>query len=219
MIVAPVLIDRDEGVFRSFQSLDLIGMMGVTAATLHLNFPTMCSGANLAFTREAFEKVNGYEAIDQKTSGDDLLLMHKMAAAWPGGVKFIKCLQATVKTAPAKNFNSFFSQRMRWTSKSRAYRDWKIKANLLLVYVFNLSLLISLGYSLVTGAGWLIFIFQWAAKCILDFVFLLQVSRFFRRQYLLRLFLLHEVLHVFYIVSVGMAGNFFQTRWKGRRVQ
>jgi len=219
MIVATVLMEGERKFFDKFQELDFVGMMGITAATLHLNFPTMCNGANLAFQRKAFEEVNGYEGVSEKSSGDDMLLMHKIAEKWNGGAKFLKSREAVVYSSTQKSIRSFFSQRMRWTSKSQSYSDWKIKANLLLVYLFNLLILASLFLSIFYSQLWLVFFFQLSIKIILDFAFLSQVTGFFNRQKLLWLFLLIEALHIFYIVVVGFAGNFFQTSWKGRKVQ
>ena len=145
--------------------------------------------------------------------------MHKIAEKWNGGAKFLKSREAVVYSSTQKSIRSFFSQRMRWTSKSQSYSDWKIKANLLLVYLFNLSILASLFLSIFYSQLWLVFFFQLSIKIILDFAFLSQVTGFFNRQKLLWLFLLIEALHIFYIVVVGFAGNFFQTSWKGRKVQ
>lgn len=219
MIVAPVLMEGERKFFDKFQELDFVSMMGITGATLYLNFPTMCNGANLAFQRKAFDEVNGYEGVSEKSSGDDMLLMHKIATKWSGGVKFLKSMQAVVYSPTQKSIFTFFSQRMRWTSKSRSYSDWKIKANLLLVYLFNFSILSTFLLSIFFKGIWLIFFFQLSIKLILDFVFLSQAAGFFNRRKLLWLFLPIEALHIFYIVVIGFAGNFFQTSWKGRRVQ
>jgi len=219
MIVAPVLINEEKGFFAKFQSLDLIGLMGITGATLQIKFPTMCNGANLAFGRKSFYEVNGYADISEKSSGDDMLLMHKMGKKWPGAVKFIRNTNAIVYTSPQKTLSSFIAQRMRWTSKSQAYSDWKIKMNLLLIYLFNLSLPVACFLSILMGKLWLMFFFQLAVKLILDFVFLSQVTEFFNRRRLLWLFLPVEAAHIIYIVVVGFAGNFFQSTWKGRKVK
>ena len=39
----------------------------------------MCNGANLAYERKAFFEVNGFTGIDHIASGDDMLLMQKIA--------------------------------------------------------------------------------------------------------------------------------------------
>src|SRR5690606_36546345 len=56
-----------------FQSIDFMTMQGITAAAIRLNMGNMCNGANLAFRKQAFEQVGGYQGIDHIASGDDLL--------------------------------------------------------------------------------------------------------------------------------------------------
>ena len=219
MVVAPVLVKEETNFLSKFQALDLIGLTGITGATLHLNFPTMCNGANLAFTKNSFYEVNGYEGISEKTSGDDMLLMHKIARRWNGGVLFLKNPDAIVFTKPQPNFSSFFRQRMRWTSKSKAYEDRKIIFNLLVILLFNISIIFSLAISLFDHRFFLLFLASFAIKTIMDFVFLAQVTKYFHRKELLWLFLPAEIIHVFYIVIKGIAGNFFTVSWKGRIVK
>jgi cellulose synthase/poly-beta-1,6-N-acetylglucosamine synthase-like glycosyltransferase len=219
MVVAPVLIKDQSGLLGKFQALDLVGMMGITGATLHLGFPTMCNGANLAFRKAAFYEVGGYEGNTGTTSGDDLFLMHKMAAKWKRGVRFLKNGNAIVETLPQQTLRSFIAQRMRWASKSPHYDDWKIKANLLLVYLFNLSIVTSLVMALLRSEFWPILIFQISVKLTADFVFLSETSAFFHRRNLMWLFLPMEVFHILYIVVIGFAGNFIQVNWKGRKVK
>lgn len=219
MVVAPVLIEEGKSFFSKFQSLDLIGLIGITGATLHLNFPTMCNGANLAFTKNSFYEVNGYEGISGKTSGDDMLLMHKIARQWNGGVVFLKNPHATILTKPLSTFSSFAKQRMRWTSKSKAYKDLRIILNLLVILLFNVSIIFSLAISLFDYKFFPLFLATFATKAIMDFVFLAQVTKYFHRQRLMWLFLPAEIIHVFYIVIAGIAGNFLTVTWKGRIVK
>jgi cellulose synthase/poly-beta-1,6-N-acetylglucosamine synthase-like glycosyltransferase len=218
MIVSPVMINESENLLGKFQALDLAGLMGIAGATLHLGFPTMCNGANLAFRRNVFDEVKGYQGINNKSSGDDMLLMHKIARKQEGNVKFLKSRKAVVETNPLHSLRSLLIQRMRWTSKSGAYDDRKIQINLLLVYLFNLSIVLSFIACFWIPGLRMLFFFQMVTKLVLDFVFLSEVTYYFARRKLMWLFLPMEVLHIFYIIVVGFAGNFFATNWKGRKV-
>ncbi len=219
MVVAPVLIDHDKNFFQKFQALDLVGLIGITGATLQLNFPTMCNGANLAFRKQSFYEVNGYEGISEKTSGDDMLLMHKMAKRWKRGVLFLKHNDAVVSTQAQRSILSFLKQRIRWTSKSEAYKGVQIILNLLAVLLFNFSILVSFAISFFSPDFLLLFLIQFVTKVIMDFAFLSQATNFFNRKNLMWIFLPAEILHVIYIVTVGIAGNFLPVKWKGRLVK
>lgn len=218
MIVAPVSFKDEKTFFERLQSLDFIGLIGITAATLQWNFPTMCNGANLAFRKKSFEEVNGYYGIDSVSSGDDLLLMHKIAHRWKKGVRFLKNRNAIVYTDPQHDLKGFLNQRIRWTSKSKVYTDKRIIFNLLVVYFFNVSILVNVALLFFNRVYFLLLAFQFILKIIVELAFLSQSARFFNRQKLLSLFLPAQFFHVFYIVIVGALGNFLKPKWKGRRI-
>lgn len=219
MIVAPVTYSGERNFFELFQSLDFMGMIGITGGTLQFNFPVMCNGANLAFRRLAFDQVNGYEGISQIASGDDVLLMLKIAAKWKGTVHFMKCHEAVVRTSAQKTWSAFVQQRIRWASKSRYYSDWRITANLALVYLFNFSILTTALYCLFSNSYFYLLLFQLLLKMIAEFGFFAAVTAFFRRRSLLWMFLPAQMMHIIYIVLIGALGNLVSTLWKGRKIK
>ena len=46
----------------------------------------MCNGANLAYTKNAFNAVGGFKDIDDIASGDDMLLMYKIDQKYLGAL-------------------------------------------------------------------------------------------------------------------------------------
>ncbi len=101
-----------------FQSLDFMTMQGITAASVRMNLGSMCNGANLAFSKAAFDTVGGYKGIDHIASGDDMLLMHKMQQHYPGRTRYLKSEAAIVATAAQPGWRDFLNQRIRWSSKA-----------------------------------------------------------------------------------------------------
>lgn len=218
MIVAPVLFTGEINFFERLQALDFMGLMGITGSTLQLNFPAMCNGANLAFRKSSYTEVNGYQGINQVTSGDDVLLMQKMAQQWKEGVRFLKSEKAIVYTFAQPGLQSFIRQRIRWASKSGHYKDKRVISNLVLVYLFNVSILSSAFLCVFNTTFCLLLTLQLVLKMIIEFSFLSVVATFFRRRKLLLLFLPAQLLHIFYIVVIGTLGNTAKTTWKGRKV-
>jgi biofilm PGA synthesis N-glycosyltransferase PgaC len=239
LIAAPVCFYGVGGRFQQFQALDFCGMQVITGASLSMGMFNMANGANLAYEKEAFLKVNGYQDIDKKASGDDMLLVYKIAQQYPEQVKFLKDKLAVVYTRPTETLSEFLQQRFRWTSKSRSYQDKRITAILGLVYLFVLSIWVNalyfigkLIYSSIfpdrTLEGFLNFlpalilllmtIFQIICKSIIDYYFLKSASTFFRRQDLMKSFFTSELLHIWYIPFVGTFGNILQYKWKGRKL-
>lgn len=181
----------------------------------------MCNGANLAYTRRAFDAVNGFKGIDNIASGDDMLLMHKIALQFPGGIAYLKSPEVIVQTAPVNTVKEFFNQRIRWASKADRYDDKRITWVLLLVYVFNLLLLILPILSLLMAdwylfTYWILFLFL---KTITELFFLSPVAKFFNNERLLFAFPLAQPFHIIYTVIAGWLGKFGSYKWKDRNVK
>ncbi len=216
-----------------FQALDFMTLQGITGASVHKKMHTMCNGANLAYERSAFYKVDGFKNIDHIASGDDMLLMHKIYERYPQRVLFLKSRDAIVQTAPVQTIRQFFNQRIRWASKADKYTDKRIFPVLLLVYLFNVMMLtlpIILIFthppSSIFNSSFLIFnspLKCWlsllALKTLIELYFLYPVAKFFNKTPLLWWFPLAQPFHILYTVIAGWLGKFGNYTWKGRNVK
>jgi cellulose synthase/poly-beta-1,6-N-acetylglucosamine synthase-like glycosyltransferase len=220
-IAAPVNFYEEETAFERFQSLDYIGMMGVTGAGVAGQFTNMCNGANLAYEKALFHEVGGFKGIDHVASGDDMLLMQKIARFHPDALGFLKNPAATVLTKAKPTIADFMSQRLRWASKSSSYTEIFTVLQLVMVFCFCCNILLSLCLSIFCGIpALLLFLFQFILKSIADYFFLRTMARFFKREDLLQPFLRPQILHILYIIVVGSLANFKKTyQWKGRTVK
>jgi len=219
MIVAPVIYAPEYDVVQVFQLIDFMSMQGITAAAHALRLGHMSNGANLAFSRTAYEEVNGYAGIDHLASGDDLLLMMKLDKRFPGRISYLKSRNAIVVTSPQPTWGSFFRQRIRWASKSGKYNDKRLTAILLFVYLFNIALVAAAVAGFFDGIY-----FKYAAamlviKIIAELLFLWPVARFFKDRWALRYFPFLQPLHILYIVIAGFLGFVGKYKWKGRSVR
>lgn len=206
--------------FQKFQSFDLMGMIGIGAASLANGNPLMCNGANLAYEKKVFEVVGGFKGIDDIASGDDMLLLHKIAEKYYRQISFLKNKEAIVHTHPEPTLKDFFNQRIRWASKSVKYKNKWITLILAMVFLFNFSILINFLLGFLYGiVFWKLFCFSFFIKIFLDFIFLNSLSNFFGEKKLFWLFLPSQILHILYIIIIGLAANFGKYRWKGRTVK
>ncbi|MBN8785633.1 MAG: glycosyltransferase [Terrimonas sp.] len=218
-IVAPVKIIPDNTALSIFQSIDFAIMQGITGASVYKNFHRMCNGANLAYEKQVFYAVNGFENIDHIASGDDMLLMEKIAGKFPEGIAYIKNKTAIVETLPEKSWKQFFNQRIRWASKTKHYSDKRIMAVLGLVYLLNLSLFLLLAGSIINPALFIFFVVFVFYKCIIEWAFVKDILRYFDLQAFMPVFPLFQPLHIAYIVVSGFFGSIGKYRWKGRVVK
>jgi biofilm PGA synthesis N-glycosyltransferase PgaC len=234
-IVMPVAINCSNRFIEIFQAVDFMTLQGITGASVYKKMHSMCNGANLAYTKKAFTAVNGFAGIDTIASGDDMLLMHKIYKQYPDGIAYLKSKKVIVHTAPVKTIAEFLNQRIRWASKADKYDDKRIFGVLVLVYLFNVLLVIlpilavikNIQYSMFSQSTayniqystfevWLLLLFL---KTITELIFLLPVAKFFNKQSLLWLFPLMQLFHIIYTVIAGWLGKFGSYKWKDRNVK
>ena len=218
MIAAPVSYKNTGSFLSVFQVLDFISLQGITAAAVGSGSHTLCNGANLCYSKEAFESVGKFSGIDHLPSGDDMLLMHKMKRSYPEKIGYLYAQDAVVTTAPSATLGLFIQQRIRWSSKALGYQDKIIFWILLLVYLVNFSLLVYLPVNLIeTGNinNWLFFI---GCKTLLEIPFMYAAAKFFKQQKLIWWFLFMQPFHILYTVVAGWFGTFGSYKWKGRTV-
>jgi len=218
-IAAPVSINCNSSLLQVFQAMDFMVLQGITGAVVHKKQMTMCNGANLAYKRKAFYEVGGFSGIDQIASGDDMLLMYKIAKQYPGGVHYLKSKEAIVSTQAAKTRKEFFNQRIRWASKAAKYEDKRIFPVLLIVYLFNLSFLLLLVCSFLIFDFWFLILGLLLAKMLVELPLFISVSNFFNKQWAVKLFFFFQPIHILYTIISGLFGQFGKYEWKGRKVK
>ena len=218
-IAAPVVMENRATLLQTFQALDFLVLQGITAASVQKRIHNMCNGANLAYERKAFFEVNGFSGIDHIASGDDMLLMQKIAERFSGKISYLLSKDAIVATRAAKTWKEFFSQRIRWASKATNYNDIKIFSALFLVYFFNCTLLALFVTGFWMPLLWLGLVSIVLVKIIIELLFIYPIAKFYNKQKLLTLFPFFQPLHIVYTVIAGWLGVFGSFEWKGRRVK
>jgi cellulose synthase/poly-beta-1,6-N-acetylglucosamine synthase-like glycosyltransferase len=219
MIVAPVMFTNDGSLVQTFQCIDFMTMQGITGATHRLKLGQMSNGANLAFSKKVFNAVGGYTGVDHLATGDDYLLMMKIAKHPGATIAYLKSPAAVISTLPQTTWSGFLQQRIRWASKSGKYDDKKLTLVLLLVYLYNVSFLAMVFIGLFMHpflclAGCLL-----AAKIAAEYLLLIPTAMFFKRISLLLWFPFLQPLHICYIIAAGFLGFVGKYQWKGREVK
>lgn len=219
MISSPVAYFQEKSFFERLQALEFLYLIGLGASTIGNRKPSTCNGANLAYEKNTFYEVGGFQGIDDLASGDDELLLHKIAAKYPDKIGFLKNRNAIVYTHAKETLGDFIQQRKRWASKSTRYKNKAIIVLGVLIWIFNLSIL----SNFVTGLfipGFLTLVFyQLLFKMVVETLFLWDVTGFAKRRSLLILMPVLNVLHIIYMVYIGIAGNSGKYNWKGRMVK
>jgi len=220
LVSSPVLYSEEKSSFERLQVLEFLYLIGLGAAGIGNGRPTTCNGANLAYRRCVFLEMGGFNGIDNLASGDDELFLHKVAERHPHRIGFCKSGRAAVFTDAKPTLAAFISQRRRWASKSTKYKDKKVVALGLTVWLFNVAFLAGLVHFLsalpkLNVAFLSAFGLKMAAECL----FVFPLCHFAHRRDLLRYLPLLSPLHALYLVYIGLAGNIGKYDWKGRKVR
>ncbi len=199
-------------------ALEFLGLVSIGAGAIGAGKPILCNGANLAYRKDTFHRVGGFRNIDHLTSGDDELLMQKIAHHFPGSVAFCAHPEALVWTQPPRSLREFLEQRKRWASKGAHYPDKKLVMLNTGLYLFFLTLGITSVLSLAIP-GLLPYVAgAWGAKMFGEYLFLKTGAEHFGLSHLLRTFLPAQLFHVPYIMYAGLAGFLFPYEWKDREI-
>ena len=205
--------------FASLQTVEFASLIGSGAVTMALDRPSLCNGANLCYEKSVFEAVGGFAGNEHLASGDDEFLMHKVAARFPGSVKFLKSPAAIVRTKPHHDLRSFYQQRRRWASKWRHYRDARVVALAIAVFVLNAAPLLGLFSWLLDWISGTVFLVQILLKFSIEAVFLGQILRFLAQPKALLFIPLMQVIYPFYSTFFGLVAQGKGYFWKGRRLE
>jgi cellulose synthase/poly-beta-1,6-N-acetylglucosamine synthase-like glycosyltransferase len=218
-IAAPVKFNHTNSLLSIFQSLDFITLQGITGSGIANRFHFMCNGANLAYTRESFLQVNGFEGIDHIASGDDMLLMYKIWKLYPQKIEFLKSREAIVSTVPMSSWNELLMQRKRWAGKALVYDDYRMVAVLFFVYLLNLSFISLIFLCFFNSFFWMYAGLFLVIKTFIEWPFVYTVAGFYGEQRLMKYFLWMQPIHIFYTVVIGIIGQLGKYQWKGRRTK
>jgi len=219
MISSPVTYFEEKSLFENLQTLEFGYLVAMGASFIGNNKASTCNGANFAYRKDVFYEVGGFKGIDELASGDDELLLQKVAEKYADRIAFLKLPEAIVYTHAKANLKEFLNQRRRWASKSTKYKDKKIVALAVGIWLFNVLILVNGILSFFDVRFFYLFLLQYGLKFIFEAIFLLPVTAFFKRRGLIWLLFLLSPIHIVYFVYVGLIGNTKKYVWKGRTVR
>lgn len=219
MVSSPVAYSEEKSYFERLQTLEFLYLIGLGAAGIGNKNPTTCNGANLAYRRDLFYEMGGFNGIDNLASGDDELFLHKVAEKYAEKIGFCKSKDAIVYTDAKATLSGFISQRRRWASKSTKYRDKRVVWLGVSIWLFNLSLIAGLIQFIIDLPNVnVLFLVAFGMKVLAELAFIYPLCGLVNRHALLVNLFPLSFIHAVYLVYIGVAGNVGKYDWKGRRV-
>lgn len=201
LIAGPVRLTPAKGFMGKFQELEFLSLQAITAGTIFSGNGTMCNGANLAFSKNAWLRSEKDLRFDIAT-GDDVFLLHSLKKQ-RAKIAWLESSDAIVDTNPAPGLKEFFRQRRRWASKSTAYRDAFSIFLGIVTFVTNLVLAVTMFASFIYPSLIPTLLAVFILKSVPDFLLLGNVASRYKRRNLLWWFLPAQIVYPFYVLLVS----------------
>jgi glycosyltransferase involved in cell wall biosynthesis len=222
IITGAVLIPKSKGVLEKFQSYELAGLMLITGSGFQSGIHHLANGAFLSFSKDAFQQIGGYKKNVSYASGDDMFLMEAISKKYPEQIFFLKSESALVTTHAEKDWRALISQRLRWASKNKGLANHKISFIWGFIWVYAVSLLITLGLSFSQPKVYLYgFLIMALSKFMADWLLIFVAMKFYRKPFSILGFLTSEIYQTSYIILIGLyrLAGLENYKWKGRTTQ
>ncbi len=219
MVVGPVsYASVDYSFVEHFQILEFLSLQGATMGGFGIRKPFLCNGANLAYKKDTFLALNGFDGNDQIASGDDVFLFEKFVKTHPEKVHFLKSTSALVETLPLKLWQEVIEQKTRWAAKSSSYDLLFTKFIGLIVFLMNLSMIVSFVLFLLDRQYYQTFLLVCLLKAGVDYHLISITSHFYRgKKKRIRDAGFSSILYPFFSTYIAFRSIFAQYTWKGRK--
>ena len=216
LVAMPVLLKKTTPLVGLYQYFETLVLQGITLAGFGLSKPFLCNGANLAYQKDIFFEVNGYEGNNHLASGDDVFLLEKVKKLPDVRLTYLNSPQTLVRTQPEMNWKHVCNQRIRWASKTKKQKSQIAQWLGLLIFLSNLSFIMSVAlifFYPFQVMVWFFFIFY---KWIMDILLLNFSAQAFQEDFEASDFIIPSFIQPFlnsWIVLNSLWGNY---SWKGR---
>lgn len=220
MVVGAVSYQTNADFLQHFQLLELISLQGATIGSFGIGKPFMCNGANFAYNKNLFQRLNGFADSNHIASGDDVFLLQKALHSKEFGVSkmgYLKSHDFLVLTHPCFSLKALINQRVRWASKTTAYKSTFAKTLALFVFLGNFSIVLGLLFCIFGIIPFWDWYLLFGIKISVDFVLQYQTGKFIQPRHI-RYYLLSTLVYPFFSVGIALRSFGGKYEWKGRKV-
>ncbi|MGZ3861802.1 MAG: glycosyltransferase [Bacteroidia bacterium] len=216
LLISPAILSGNNSFLSTFQQFENLAITSIGTAMAKVKLPFVCSGANLAYKKEAFLKTEPYKDNLNTASGDDMFVLKYFYKA---GLKIESDTGAgtPVFTPAEASLKKMLYQRLRWASKTGKINTLPVVFTGLLVLIVNLLTLPVLCLCFINSSYCWFGLFTLTLKFIIDFLLLFLSTRMYQQKvswfWLPFAFLFNSM----YVPLVVGASVFVKPTWKSRR--
>jgi len=207
------LIDPTGSLLGKLLNLDSLVNVAVAAGSTGLGGAVTSTGRNMAFRREVYDQVNGFDKIMQSVSGDDDLFLQLVHQETSWKIKFAKDKDAVVPSFQTKTLKQFFTQKRRHLSAGKYYH-FKLKVAYFWFHLSNLFFFIFLAGSIILLQNIFLAILLFSVKLLVDWLFITTVSKTFGIHSAMKYFLTWELFFLCYHVIISPVSWIGTIKWK-----
>jgi cellulose synthase/poly-beta-1,6-N-acetylglucosamine synthase-like glycosyltransferase len=211
MLIGPVVVSNHDGSFLSdFQYFESIVLLGLSKATININKPISASGANLIFSKKAFQDVGGYDAHTHQKSGDDYFLLNDFYAkgysvSWLDNA-------SPVYTQPVNSVKKLIRQKTRWVSKTKGKMPFHTAILGTVILLVNFTVVVST-IGVIVGYLPSVFLIANLLKALIDVLYIQSVSKNEGLFFCFRKAFLSGLIYPFYFATVSVLSLFRGSDW------
>jgi len=220
LVIGYAQTEPTETNLHKIQALDFLLLMGAARGTTQWGLPFACTGQNLAYRKEAFEKVGGFSSFADTVGGDDNLLLQRIKHFTPWKIVFATHSFSYVSSPPVPTLKGFITQRIRWATDALFIRKYNplFFSMTVTTFLVNLLPLIMLGSSLWSPGLLNPLIIGLIVKFAIEGILMLRTTVVFNRSDLRVTFPYWFILQIPYVTIMGVfsfVGN--RMPWGGRQ--
>jgi len=188
----------------------------VAAGAIGQGNPVTAAGRNFAYRRSAFKAVGGYGTGVAGASGDDDLLLQRMAK---GGakVRFAINPETFVLASGAATFGEWLRVKRRHLSAGKRYSFLFILLAAVL-YIFNVGMVVTAGMSIAGMIPWHWPFWLWGVKALADGATLAKGAIILEERNWVGAWLVAELLSPLLFTAMVPLSLSGKVRWKGREL-
>jgi poly-beta-1,6-N-acetyl-D-glucosamine synthase len=212
MVIGPIGIHTGGSLLSYFEWLENAVLTVVSGGASYFHQPFLASGANLAFTRDAYNQVKGYSSHLHIRSGDDVFLLRDLKTAGKK-ITYLKSNEGVVTTYAADGFRNLISQKIRWSGK--IFQGFGPGAALMAILILAANVLWI--FSLIkfsTEPGNKVHLTVLILKIATDSVLVFVAANFFRKLRLTWLILPMSLVYPVYSILIAFGTLLIKPRWK-----
>ena len=209
--IAPYHVEP--GTLNSFVRHEYLWNAALSASSIALGYGTHASSRNIAFRKDAFDRIGGYGFHKNVLSGDDTLLLHRMQKLKDSRVVTVTDSSTHVHTHAPQDFMSFVHQRIRHMSTGKYFNPFLIAVGGF-VYGFHLLMLFSIPLSLCSIQILKLFagIVLW--KLFLDGLMAWRTTIVLGLNVQWKRFVINDVFLMLYMATMPFLGLVVPIQWK-----